>query len=188
MNDEGIIQLFLLRLEKAIIEMDKKYRNYCSKIGNNILSNQQDTEECINDCYHSVWNAIPPNHPKNFPMYIGKIMRNLSLTLYRKNHAQKRNSGNFDLILDELDRCIPLYVYDTSWEFVNSKMLAETIENFLCTRKEIERIIFLKRYFLCMPINDIAEECAMPSVNIKVILHRVRSKLKIQLEKEGYFV
>ena len=168
--------------------MDKKYRNYCSKIGNNILSNQQDTEECINDCYHSVWNAIPPNHPKNFPMYIGKIMRNLSLTLYRKNHAQKRNSGNFDLILDELDRCIPLYVYDTSWEFVNSKMLAETIENFLCTRKERERIIFLKRYFLCMPINDIAEECAMPSVNIKVILHRVRSKLKIQLEKEGYFV
>lgn len=83
MNDEHIINLYLSRSETAISETDKKHHNYCSKIGFRILDNQEDTEECINDCYLAVWNNIPPTIPASFRSFIGKIMRNLSISLYR---------------------------------------------------------------------------------------------------------
>lgn len=186
MNDQSIIELFFLRSEAAINETDKKYHDYCSKIGINILNDRQDTEECINDCYFSVWNHIPPNKPDNFRAFIGRIMRNISLSLYRKKKAGKRSNGNMDMLLSELDTCIPSY--DTLWDSVNLKLLGKSIDSFLDTRNEIERNIFIKRYYFCLSIKEIAAECSLSVANVKVILYRIRAKLKTHLEKEGFFI
>ena len=184
MEDESIIKLYLLRSETAINETDKKYHNYCNKIGFNILNDREDTEECINDCYLTVWNNIPPTIPENFRAFIGRVMRNISISLYRKKNAEKRS--NIENLLEELDGCIPLY--DTSWAELNLKLLGETIDSFLDMRNESEKNIFIKRYFFCLSIKEIAIECSLSSANVKVILHRVRKKLKIYLEKEGFFI
>ena len=58
-NDLSIIELYWARDESAIDETDKKYGNYCRKIANNILQNQEDSEECVNDTYLKTWNSIP---------------------------------------------------------------------------------------------------------------------------------
>lgn len=184
MNDEYIIKLYLSRSETAISETNRKYRSYCCKIGFNILNNQEDTEECINDCYFALWNNIPPAVPASLRAFIGRIMRNISISLYRKKNAEKRS--NINSLLNELDSCIPLY--DTSWETINLKLLGKSIDAFLDTRSESERNIFIKRYFFCRSIKEIADECSLSSANVKVILHRVRKKLKVYLEKEGYFI
>lgn len=184
MNDENIIKLYLSRSETAISETDRKYHKYCSKIGFNILNDQEDTDECINDCYFALWNNIPPTIPDSLRAFIGRVMRNISISLYRKKKAEKRN--NIDSLLNELDRCIPLY--DTSWGSLNLKLLGESIDSFLDTRSELERNIFIKRYFFCRSIKEIAIECSLSFTNVKVILHRVRKKLKAYLEKEGYFI
>ena len=66
MDDLTIIELYFARNEKAIEETDKKYGKLCFSVANNILFNDEDSEECVNDTYLSVWNKIPPTRPNNF--------------------------------------------------------------------------------------------------------------------------
>lgn len=65
----------------------------------------EDTQECVNDTYLSVWNLIPPTWPEVFPAFLGKITRNLALKRYEYNSTQKRNP---DLLISfsELEDCI----------------------------------------------------------------------------------
>ena len=66
MEDAQIIELFFVRSEDAISELDKKYGKLCYKLADNILASAQDAEECVNDAYLSTWNAIPPQRPDRF--------------------------------------------------------------------------------------------------------------------------
>ena len=56
MDDLRIIELYFNRDEQAIKETD-----------------HEDSEECVNDTYVSVWNTIPPTRPHNFMSFICKI-------------------------------------------------------------------------------------------------------------------
>ena len=49
MQDEKIIDLYWQRDESAIRETAQKYGRYLTKIAYNILSNQEDSEESVND-------------------------------------------------------------------------------------------------------------------------------------------
>lgn len=51
MDDLQIIELYFARNEQAIMETDLKYRKLCFSIANNILSNNEDSEECVSDTY-----------------------------------------------------------------------------------------------------------------------------------------
>ena len=62
MEDAQIIALYIQRDEAAIAETQRKYGAFCSRIATNILS-AEDAEECVNDAYHQVWLAIPPQRP-----------------------------------------------------------------------------------------------------------------------------
>ena len=78
MDDLRIIELYFNRDEQAIKETDNKVRKtLCHSIAYNILNNHEDSEECVNDTYVSVWNTIPPTRPHNFMPFICKIARNL---------------------------------------------------------------------------------------------------------------
>ena len=79
MHDLNIIELYFARDERAIKETDAKYGKLCFKIAYNILHNHEDCEECVNDTYLGVWNAIPPTRPDNFMAFICKIARNTAL-------------------------------------------------------------------------------------------------------------
>ena len=79
MNDKQIIDLYFSRSEQSIKETKIKYSSFCRKIAYNILSNNEDTDECENDTYLKIWNSIPPNNPENFKAYIGKSTRNIAV-------------------------------------------------------------------------------------------------------------
>lgn len=64
--DEQIIDMFWNRNEKAIRETDNKYGRFLFRIAYNILNDRLDCEECQNDTYLAIWNAIPPNRPNMF--------------------------------------------------------------------------------------------------------------------------
>ena len=70
MDDLRIIELYFNRDEQAIKETDTKYGKLCHSIAYNILNNHEDSEECVNDTYVSVWNTIPPTRPHNFMSFI----------------------------------------------------------------------------------------------------------------------
>lgn len=51
MEDLMIIELYFARNEQAITETDRKYGKLCFCMANNFLSNNEDSEECVNDTY-----------------------------------------------------------------------------------------------------------------------------------------
>ena len=105
MEDRKIIELYFKRNERAIEETQHKYGAYCFQIARNILSAQEDAEECVNDVWHITWNKIPPTIPISFKAFLGKLVRDISLSRYRANHAKKRYQG-LEAMLDELEECI----------------------------------------------------------------------------------
>lgn len=70
MDDLKIIELYFERNEQAIKETDIKYGKLCHSISFNILKNREDSEECVNDTYAGIWNAIPPTRPNNLMAFI----------------------------------------------------------------------------------------------------------------------
>lgn len=90
LEDIKIVELYFNRDEKAIIETDAKYGKLLFKIAYNILGNKSDCEECLNDIYLGIWNAIPPTNPNSFCSFISQIARNIAINKYKENSAKKR--------------------------------------------------------------------------------------------------
>ena len=85
MQDNEIISLFEIRDEHAIKALSDKYHPYCYKIAWNLLTNKEDSEECLNDTWFSVWSLIPPKKPSVLSHFCGRITRNLSIDPCAKN-------------------------------------------------------------------------------------------------------
>lgn len=186
MQDELIVRLYLERSEQAIEKTSEKYGAYCHTIAWNILYNSEDTEECVNDTYLHTWNSIPPQKPNCFRAFIGKITRNLALNRYESRHAQKRNSGEVPLCLDELSECVG---GGSPVDSVIERMtVVQCINTFLEGLKPMERKVFVRRYWYAASVKEIAGEYELGESQVKMMLLRSREKLKALLEKEGVAV
>lgn len=179
MDDELIIDLFWKRSETAISETERKYGSYCRSIAYGILSDRQDTEECVNDTWLRAWDAIPPQRPSKLSAFLGRITRNLSLDRYDYNHAAKR-SHPMDQLLSELDECIA----DQRDDYAQ-KELTDILNQFLRSLDREKRNLFLRRYWYCESIETLAKRYGLSESAVKSSLFRVRNKLKAYLEKEG---
>ena len=182
MEDQLIIELFMERSEDAIEELSNQYGRLLKNLSYQILRNEQDAEECVNDTYLAVWNRIPPERPDPLSSYICRIARNISINKLRSNTAKKRNS-HYDLILDELEDSIS---GDTQIEddMLVSEM-TEYINRYLGKIKEVDRIIFINRYWFCKEIPEIAKDMGLSINYLNVHLHRTRQRLMKYLKKEG---
>ena len=183
MTDEKIVELYWDRDESALEESNRQYGRYCYSIAYNILSNREDSDECVNDTWLKAWKAIPPQHPNKFSLFVGRITRNLAFDRFKAQKAQKRGGGEFMLVLEELDECIPSE--DNVENIVLDEDLNNIINSFLHTLPERERNIFLARYWYSNPLAEIARQFFMKENNVKASLFRSRKKLKTYLEKEG---
>jgi len=183
--DEEIIELFFERSELALKELKTKYGKMCLQTSYNILGNYFDAEECVNDSFLGVWNAIPPERPKPLLTYVLKIVRNLSLNRYHKEHAQKRNSS-YDLAVEELEDF--LVSPDSAESRMEMKELTAAIEGFLDSLNEKNRVIFVRRYWFYDSYDQIAKRMECSVKNVSVRLTRMRKQLKDYLEERGNFL
>lgn len=183
MDDKAIMALFEVRSEAAIVKTSEKYGKYLFKISWNVLHRHEDAEECVNDTYFTAWQQIPPDKPKKFLPYLGRITRALSLNRYNFLKAQKRNS-HFDVLLSELEDC--LTSVDSVESTFEAKELARSMNDFLERCKKEHRIIFVRRYWYGDSLAIIAELRNTTESNVKSILFRTRKKLESHLRKEGF--
>lgn len=183
MDDMHILQLYNNRDEQAIAQTAEKYGRYLEGISDNILHNASDVEECVNDTYLRAWYTIPPKKPDRFQAFLGRITRNLSFDRYRKNHAKKRAGDETAVMLCELEECLPAVgnTY-TEWE---TGRIAALINKFLYAQSSVRRNIFIRRYWYCDAITQIAARYAYSESKVKSVLMRTRAALKAYLEKEG---
>ena len=185
MDDKEIIKLLWERSENALREVRAKYEKYCGYIALNILKNREDADDCVNEAYLKVWNAIPPQKPDSLCAFIGKITRNLSLDLYNKKTAQKRGNGEVQLVLEELSECIPC---DNSRDIAEDIVLRDALNGFLETLSDETRNIFMRRYWYMSTVREISADFSVSESKVKMTLLRTREKLRKYLEKEGIYI
>lgn len=184
MEDKQIIKLFFMRTEEALRVLKERYGKTLYRIAINILGNHHDAEETTNDTYLAIWNAIPPKEPEPLAPYVYRTGRNMALKRLEYLSAEKRNS-RYDLSLDELAACLP--DDNNPEQTLIIKEIADSINKFLEKDSALNRYIFIRRYWYGDTVEDISKEVNMKSGAVSVRLNRIRTKLKEQLIKEGYY-
>lgn len=182
MEDNEIIELYWERKEEAIKETSLKYGKLCTYIAKNILSSDRDSEECVNDTYFAVWNAIPNERPNRFSAFIGRITRNLALKKYEYISAAKRNPAA-TISLEELGDCIS--GKENLESEMESKHIEAALDKFLWQQSEEKRNIFIRRYWYFDSIESISGSTGFTQSKITSMLFEMRKKLRKYLESEG---
>lgn len=185
MEDTGIIALYWQRDERAIAETDTKYGSLCRRIAMNILRCFSDSEECVSDTYLRAWDTMPPQRPESLRAYLGRIVRNLSISRYRALHAQKRYAGA-EVLLSELGECVS--APESVSHRAEAGELTELIERWLGTLGGEDRALFLRRYWYGDAVGELAGELGVRPNALTKRLTRLREGLRRYLESEGVAV
>ena len=183
MEDHAIIELYWERSEDAISKTAAKYGGYCYTIAYNILSNNEDAEESVNDTWLAAWNTMPPRRPKLLAAFLGKMTRYISLDRWKNRTARKRGGGEVPLVLEELEECIS--GEDSVEKEYLQKEFAKSLNQFVENLPDVERKVFLCRYWYMDSIETIAERFGFSESKVASMLHRTRGKLRKMLEQEG---
>lgn len=183
MEDSKIVALYFQRSERAIDETARKYGPYLHKIAMNILSDREDSRECVNDTYLDAWRSIPPQKPTVLSAYLGKLTRRISIDLLRRRQSAKRGGGEYELSLWELAECVG---ENSTERAVDGKLLQEAVARYLATLSPDARNAFLCRYFYMDSVRETARICRLSEANTKVLLYRARQGLKAFLQEEGF--
>jgi RNA polymerase sigma-70 factor (ECF subfamily) len=185
LDDKEIVDLFFERKEEALEETKLKYNYQMFHTSMNILRNTQEAEECVNDTLLKAWESIPPTRPQILGAFLMKIIRNLSINKWKAKGARRRGGNNVDLLLSELEECIPHSQIGRPEEEYEAKLVTAAINECLESMNQTTRVTFVLRYFHGESIRNISERCNMTESKVKSLLFRSRKKLKTHLEKKG---
>lgn len=178
--DEQIIELYWQRNERAISETDFKYGQFLYRIAYNILHDKLDCEECQNDTYLGIWNAIPPTRPNVFPAFITQIMRRTAIDRYKQKTSKKRIPSEMTVSLDELDA--------EAIHYDNAEELGRIISDYLRTLSDKQQFMFIGRFYIADSVQDIANDLGITPSAVYKELGRIKSELKMHLERNGVYV
>lgn len=183
MEDAAIVDLYWQRSDQAISETDKKYGRYCHTIAYQICNDNEDAEECVNDTWLRAWNAMPTDRPSVLAGFLGRITRNLAISLCRSKSRVKRGGGELPLALEELNECIPSRLdVERSYEI---REFQQAVGAFVAALPETDQKIFVARYWYMTPVKDIARRLSFTESKTKSILFRLRNQLRDRLKEEG---
>ena len=178
LSDDCIIALYNARDETAIAATAHKYGHFCMSVAYGILQSRPDAEECVNDTYLRTWNSIPPAAPRNLRAFLAAITRRLSLDRYREQRAAKRNR-DLEVSFEELSEAVEA-------PDERADELPELLNAFLRELDVTDRRVFLRRYWLSVPLEDIAREEGTTKNAVTVRLYKIRNKLRDYLKERGY--
>lgn len=184
MDDNEIIELFFARDQQAIQAASQQYGAYCTSIAQRILDDQGAAEECVNDAWLKCWQSIPPQRPRSLKSFAGRIVRNLALSALRGAAARKRGGGQVQLALDELSEVVS--GGDTPEGALDRQAFRAALDGFLEDLPERNRNLFLQRYWYLDSVEALAKRYSMSRTQVTTTLHRLRQKLRVHLEQEGF--
>ena len=184
MDDTSIIDLYWSRDPEAISQTDRSYGRRLLALAQGILRSHEDAEETVSDTYLKTWQTLPPQRPAYFYAYLARLCRQFSFGRLDWKNAAKRQAEVVSLT-EELERCIPDSRREAQWE---GKAIGKTINAFLEGLSPENRLLFLRRYWYCESIAEIARRYHFTESKVKTRLHRLRGQLRQELEKEGIWL
>ena len=179
MNDYEIVSLYWQRDERAIIESERAYGDYCMTVAMNILDSRPDAEECVNDTWNHTWNAIPPARPTVLRTFLGKITRNLSIDRLRTLRRGKRNR-DMVIAMEELGDSIPMP------DDTDEGLLTSLLNEFLASIDARDRQLFVGRYWHGHSVRLLAAHYRLKPNTVAQRIKRTRERLHTFLNERGY--
>jgi RNA polymerase sigma-70 factor (ECF subfamily) len=180
-EDNQLLQMLRDNREAAIQRIHFCYGKYLLLVANGILRNEQDAEECVNDVLMRLWTKELPNEIKSLKAYLAKMVRNQAIMYLRKRSRQKRGGGFTVVSYEELSECIP--DSKPGNEGVSQSELAALIKAFVKELSEVDRTVFMGRYWLSQSISEIAKQIGKSEGFVTKRLLLLRERLKRRLEK-----
>lgn len=184
--DEQIIELYWQREEKAIQETDKKYGQFLFRIAYNILHDRLDCEECQNDTYLGVWNAIPPTRPTVFPAFITQIMRRIAINRYKEKTSKKRIPSELTVSMEDINGI--LHSNDTVDAEYEAAEVGKIINDYVRELSDRQRYIFIDRFYLAESVETIATDLSISVPTVYREIDKIKQSLKLHLERNDIFV
>ena len=135
-----------------------------------ILENSEDSEECVNDTWMSVWNAMPDKRPDRLGPFLARITRNFALTKIVRRTAKKRGGGEAILALEELNECLADR-YDLEKE-IEDRELSCIIDAFIGNLPEEEQIVLVSCYWYMASVKETSEKTDFSESKVKTMLSR----------------
>ena len=185
-SDEKIIDMYWQRDPDAIQETDQKYGKLLRNAAYNILSDLLDCEECQNDAYLRVWNAIPTTRPTDFFAYIMQTMRRLAINRYKEKSRKKRVPSQLTLSLEDLQNSLSSGV--SIEEEYDAKVLGELISEYVRNLNDRQQYIFVDRYYMAETVEKIAADLSISERTAYREIERIKQGLKKYLEGNGIYV
>ena len=104
----------------------------------------------------------------------------------RYNRAAKRGGPQVETALEELGECLP--APGRPEDRLEERETADLISRFLREQPQLDRVLFLRRYWYLDSVAALAERFSMNENTVKSRLHRTRLRLKEVLLREGVAV
>jgi len=135
----------------------------------------RDVEEVTSDVFLAFWSNADRVSPDKIKAYLGGIARN-------KAKGKTREIGRELLLEDDV-----ILLSDSGPERTLEKQeQAAIMKRAVLSMHCPDREIFLRHYYYCQPVAQIAEEMDMNISTVKTRLRRGRNKLKENLSEGGY--
>ena len=184
--DEQIIELYWRREEKAIQETDKKYGQFLFRIAYNILHERLDCEECQNDTYLGVWNAIPPTRPTVFPAFITQIMRRIAINRYKEKASKKRIPSELTISMEDVNGT--LHGDDSVAVKYEMAEVGKIINTYVRELSDRQRYIFIDRFYLAESVETIATDLSISVPTVYREIDKIKHSLKLYLEWNDVYI
>lgn len=160
--------------------MQMQYGAYCAAIAQKFLLDPRDVEECLSDCYMTVWETIPPTRPEYFKGWLGAVVRHQALAIGKKNSRRPPEADEAAL---EMAACLPCF--GDSYTEVEARDLSRAVSAFLWKQKPDVRVAFLRRYWYAETVEAVASYMGWSLSKTKSVLFRLRNHLRRYLDQEG---
>ena len=184
--DEKIVDMYWERNPDAIQETDQKYGPLLKNVAYNILYDPEDCEECQNDAYLGIWNAIPSARPAMFPAFIMQITRRIAINRYKEKSRKKRIPSQLTISIEELESAISSGL--SVEEEYDAKELGKVISEYIRQLSERQRYIFVDRYYMAEAVEKTAEDLGISPQTVYRELEKIKRGLKKYLEGKGIYV
>ena len=181
-EDEKLVDMYWERNPDAIQETNQKYGPMLRNVAYNILHDVQDCEECQNDTYLKIWNAIPDSRPAAFSAFIIRIVRQIAIKRYIEKTRKKRIPSQLTISLEELES---ISSGSTVEEVCEAKELGRLITEYVKLLNERQRYVFIDHYYAAEPIEKTASDLSVTSRTVYNDIKKIKHGLKEYLEKNG---
>lgn len=170
-------------MENETLDIDMLIDDYYSYIyivvknGISINISQEDMEEIISDTFVAFWkNSKYLRKDLLVKPYLKGIAKNLIKNKYRNNNINVSIENYENTLVEDFD------IDDILESNEKNELIIDTLK----TLNKNEYSIFMMYYYEGKSLKEISKELNLSVSNVKTILHRVRKKIKRNLEEGGY--